>query len=167
MTDKEKLKINIVGIFSIIVTIVLLIFFSVNIITGMQHSSQVALLSWKQKANDSQTLTSNSSVDASSISHDTTTTNSSTYSVHDTDANGKPDSEFIVENVDVDGNIIYLYPVVKGDTLTKVSRRVGYSVDEIAEYNHIKNVNLIYAGESLRVPFDADEIVVEKDWGED
>lgn len=62
-------------------------------------------------------------------------------------------NEYIV--LDVDGNQIYL--VKKGDTLTDVSARISYSVDEIAEYNHIKDVNLIYAGETLRVPVSATE----------
>lgn len=52
--------------------------------------------------------------------------------------------------IDIDGNMVYL--VQKGDTLTKVSRLTGYSVQEIAEYNHIQNVNLIYTGQSLRIP---------------
>jgi LysM repeat protein len=66
------------------------------------------------------------------------------------ESNRKSDNEYIV--LDVDGNLIYL--VEKGDTLTDVSSRISYSVDEIAEYNHIKDVNLIYAGETLRVPVD-------------
>lgn len=58
------------------------------------------------------------------------------------------DNDYIV--ADVDGNYVYL--VKKGDTLSDVSSRISYSVDEIAEYNHINDVNLIYAGEALRVP---------------
>lgn len=61
-------------------------------------------------------------------------------------------TEFVV--VDPEGNMIYV--VKKGDTLSAVSRMVGYSVDELAEYNHIKNVNLIYVDESLRIPADED-----------
>lgn len=52
--------------------------------------------------------------------------------------------------VDPEGNMIYL--VKKGDTLSGISGIVGYSVDELAKYNHIKNVNRIYTGESLRIP---------------
>jgi LysM domain. len=83
--------------------------------------------------------------------------NSSTSAEADTTAEGKDkkttDNEYIV--LDVDGNQIYL--VEKGDTLTAVSSRISYSVDEIAEYNHIRDVNLIYAGEVLRVPVSVDD----------
>ena len=56
--------------------------------------------------------------------------------------------EYVV--VDIDGSVIYL--IKKGDTLSEISGRVAYSVDELAEYNHIRNVDLIYEGESLRIP---------------
>lgn len=45
-----------------------------------------------------------------------------------------------------------IYLVQKGDTLSKISGMVSFSVDELAEYNHIKNVDLIYEGEALRIP---------------
>ena len=61
-------------------------------------------------------------------------------------------TEFVV--VDPEGNMVYV--VKKGDTLSAVSRMVGYSVDELAEYNHIKNVNLTYVDESMRIPADED-----------
>ena len=51
---------------------------------------------------------------------------------------------------DIDGNMVYL--VKDGDTLSDVSRKVSYSVDELAKYNKIKDVNLIYTGEALRIP---------------
>lgn len=59
---------------------------------------------------------------------------------------------FGADNVtfDVDGNLVYL--VKAGDTLTQVSRLTGYSVQELAEYNHIENVNLIYANQAIRIP---------------
>lgn len=63
-------------------------------------------------------------------------------------------TEFVV--VDPEGNMIYF--VKKGDTLSAISGIVGYSVDELAEYNHIKNVNLIYINESLRIPAEEDLI---------
>ena len=50
------------------------------------------------------------------------------------------------------GDIIY--QIQKGDTLSYISSVFGRSVDEIAEYNHIKNVNLIYADSSIRIPTD-------------
>ena len=45
-----------------------------------------------------------------------------------------------------------VYKVKKGDTLSHVSGKVGSSVDSIAKLNKLKNVNLIYTGESLRIP---------------
>lgn len=53
-------------------------------------------------------------------------------------------------SVSEDGDIIY--SIQKGDTLCEISDKFGYSVDEIAEYNQIRNVDLIYADSSLRIP---------------
>ena len=44
------------------------------------------------------------------------------------------------------------YHIVWGDTLCDISSDIHYSVDELAEYNHIRNVNLIYAESDLRIP---------------
>lgn len=45
-----------------------------------------------------------------------------------------------------------VYQVQDGDTLSQVSGKVGASVDSIAHLNELDNVNLIYTGESLRIP---------------
>lgn len=45
-----------------------------------------------------------------------------------------------------------VYYIQKGDTLSAISDKLLYSVDELATYNQIKDVNLIYAGSSLRIP---------------
>lgn len=45
-----------------------------------------------------------------------------------------------------------LYIVKRGNTLSQISRLYGFSVDAIAQLNDIKNVNLIFAGEVLRIP---------------
>lgn len=45
-----------------------------------------------------------------------------------------------------------VYVIQNGDTLSSISGRVGYSVDELAEYNHIADVNLIYSDSALRLP---------------
>ena len=58
--------------------------------------------------------------------------------------------------IDVDGNMVYL--VQKNDTLTKVSNLTGYSIQELAEYNHIENVNLIYIGQSIKIPASQEDI---------
>lgn len=49
---------------------------------------------------------------------------------------------------------IQTYDVQWGDTLSGVSRSTGVSVDDLARENGIENVDLIYAGSSLRVPQD-------------
>lgn len=51
---------------------------------------------------------------------------------------------------DVDGT--YVYIIQSGDTLSRLSAVFGYSVDEIANFNQIRNVNLIYDGSALRIP---------------
>lgn len=47
------------------------------------------------------------------------------------------------------------YHIEWGDTLCKISSDTHYSVDELAEYNHIRNVHLIYAESDLRIPDDS------------
>jgi hypothetical protein len=51
-----------------------------------------------------------------------------------------------------DGTHVYL--IASGDTLTSLSAAFGYSVDELANFNQIRNVNLIYANSALRIPID-------------
>lgn len=98
------------------------------------------------------------SVDDISSTEDTSVQASDTeVSADDSEAVTYPyyiGTEFVV--VDPEGNMIYF--VKKGDTLSAISGIVGYSVDELAEYNHIKNVNLIYINESLRIPAEEDLI---------
>lgn len=50
----------------------------------------------------------------------------------------------------VDGTMVYM--IQPGDTLTSISATLGYSVDELANFNQIRNVNLIYANSALRIP---------------
>ncbi len=45
----------------------------------------------------------------------------------------------------------FIYTIKRGDTLTKIAKEFGTTVKRIAEQNHIKNVNLIYAGERLKI----------------
>ena len=44
------------------------------------------------------------------------------------------------------------YKVVKGDTLSKIAKKYGYTVNELAKYNSIKNPNLIRVGQVIRFP---------------
>lgn len=46
------------------------------------------------------------------------------------------------------------YVVQKGDTLSKISGEVGVSVDQLAWFNGLEDVNLIYTGEALRLPIE-------------
>jgi LysM repeat protein len=46
-----------------------------------------------------------------------------------------------------------VYYIRGGDTLSQISRETGISVDRLAQYNAIPQVNLIYADSALRVPY--------------
>lgn len=46
-----------------------------------------------------------------------------------------------------------IYDVQPGDTLTSISARLGMSVDSIAAYNAVRNVDVISSGSVLRVPY--------------
>lgn len=43
------------------------------------------------------------------------------------------------------------YTVKSGDNLTKIAKRYGTTVNQLVAWNNIKNKNLIYAGQKLRV----------------
>lgn len=43
------------------------------------------------------------------------------------------------------------YTVQKGDNLTKIAKKYGTTVNQLVSWNGIKNKNLIYAGQKLRV----------------
>ena len=43
------------------------------------------------------------------------------------------------------------YIVKKGDTLYKIARTYGVSVDDLVRWNGIKNRNLIYPGQELKI----------------
>jgi LysM repeat protein len=49
-----------------------------------------------------------------------------------------------------DGTMVYM--IQPGDTLSSISATLGYSVDELANFNQVRNVNLIYANSALRIP---------------
>jgi LysM repeat protein len=46
-----------------------------------------------------------------------------------------------------------VYLIQWGDTLTQISRDTGVSVERLAEYNSIPNVDLIYADALLNIPY--------------
>lgn len=45
-----------------------------------------------------------------------------------------------------------IYEIIWGDTLSELSLKFGVSVDALANYNQIRDPNLIYAGSALRIP---------------
>lgn len=45
-----------------------------------------------------------------------------------------------------------IYVVNKGDTLSSIGKRYGKTAYELADYNHLKNVNSIQIGQKLRIP---------------
>ena len=45
-----------------------------------------------------------------------------------------------------------IYTVVKGDTLWNIARRYNTTVDELVKLNKIKNRDLIYIGQKLKIP---------------
>lgn len=44
-----------------------------------------------------------------------------------------------------------IYTIKRGDTLSKIAKKFKVSIKEIVRLNHIKNANLIYAGETIRI----------------
>lgn len=46
-----------------------------------------------------------------------------------------------------------IYYIERGDTLTSISSELGVSVDAIAEYNAVRDINVISEGAVLRVPY--------------
>lgn len=65
---------------------------------------------------------------------------------------GTPIYGYSDPQIRVDANGVKYFHVIWGDTLCGISSRVHFSVQELAEYNHIRNVNLIYAESDLRIP---------------
>ena len=49
-------------------------------------------------------------------------------------------------------NIFFIYQIVKGDTLGKIAKRFGTTVNKLLAANpKIKNRNLIYAGDYIYI----------------
>jgi len=47
----------------------------------------------------------------------------------------------------------FLYTIKRGDTLYSIARRYGWSVWYLASVNHLHNVNQIYAGQVILIPY--------------
>ena len=52
----------------------------------------------------------------------------------------------------------FLYTVRRGDTLWALSRRFGTTIARLAEDNHIPDPDLIYVGQTLRIPGHAPQV---------
>lgn len=50
------------------------------------------------------------------------------------------------------------YVIQKGDNLTKIANKFNTTVDELVKLNNIKNPDLIYAGDTIKIPSDISEI---------
>lgn len=57
---------------------------------------------------------------------------------------------------------IETYVIRRGDTLNKIAKNFNISVKEILKYNKIKNPDLIYAGDTILIPYKNKEEIVEK-----
>ncbi|NFH89564.1 LysM peptidoglycan-binding domain-containing protein [Clostridium botulinum] len=54
------------------------------------------------------------------------------------------------DEVGFNENQVY-YNVVKGDTLCKIAKKFNVNVESLVEFNEIKDKNLIYAGQEIRI----------------
>lgn len=71
-----------------------------------------------------------------------------------------PNLIYVGENLKIITNTVYeekgetnhkIYTIKRGDTLYKIARKYNTTIQNIVELNNIKNPNLIYAGERLRI----------------
>ena len=60
---------------------------------------------------------------------------------------------YIGQRLKIPKNTNYItYTVVRGDTLWNIARRYNTTVDTLVKLNNIKNPNLIYVGQKLKIP---------------
>lgn len=57
----------------------------------------------------------------------------------------------VTELAPVDNTIQVYYVVKEGDTLNRIARRFGITLNEILQYNDIQNPNLIYPGQTIKI----------------
>ena len=55
-----------------------------------------------------------------------------------------------ITDISYDTNHI-IYTIKKGNTLTQIARKFGVTIESIVRLNGIRNPNLIFAGERLRI----------------
>lgn len=93
------------------------------------------------------------SIDIVAENNDASKTNNNALNVKPADESrtspGVADTNGVGRQLDVRNGV---YIIQHGDTLSELSATLGYSVDELAQYNNIRNVNRIYTGSVLRLP---------------
>jgi N-acetylmuramoyl-L-alanine amidase len=62
---------------------------------------------------------------------------------------GKAIQEYLESNA---AEETLIYTVKKGDSLKRIAKAYGVTVDTIVKYNQIKNINYIYVGQTLEIP---------------
>lgn len=83
----------------------------------------------------------------------------SSDSINSTDVGTADGKNFVgIEYLSIGPDGTTVYHIVWGDTLCDISRKLGFSVDELADYNKIRDVNLIYAESLMRVPLDEETL---------
>lgn len=88
------------------------------------------------------------------VSDNQTNVNRYDKSSLETNSTKTPEAEDVTDNkqiVTIEKKPL-IYTIKSGDTLTKISARTLFSVDEIANFNQIRNVNMIYTNSALRLP---------------
>ena len=60
--------------------------------------------------------------------------------------------EWIVTRTLKEENDYIIYTVKKGDTLWGIAKKYGTTIDELVKLNNIKNKDLIYVGQTLKIP---------------
>lgn len=72
-----------------------------------------------------------------------------TYNLNRFDVESNSQSNQATQNVSSEANITYV--IQSGDTLNAIAKKFNTTVDELVRLNNIKNPNLIYAGNKLKI----------------
>jgi len=70
---------------------------------------------------------------------------------------GDKNSE-LVKKVSSTKSTVHVYTVKKGDTLSEIAQKYGTTVNELVKLNNIKNPNLIYVGQKLKIESNGKEV---------